>query len=526
LADAVSQQLTTPGWTRRLGSYPDSPQQSHEPCDPNERGWTIGAMLGAIFLTPFVLVVHGYHPLADDGAIYVAGIKELVDPNLYQPDAVFVTSHVRLSIFAHVLAALVRHAHVPLSILLLILHLASIFLFLLGASRVARKLFDARAARWGALLLMACCFTLPVAGTSLFLMDPYVTARSFSTPLALFALAATLDMAWQRAVLWLALATLLHPLMAGFTAIYLLALVFALRRMWAALAAFAGVGLLACFVLFLATRHVPLDLASSQAALSRSYFFLSTWEWYEYPGLIFPLLLLTATAWHTRARGAMGSISVASVVIGSCAMIVALCFVHRSGSFPLARLQVLRAFHMIYLTGTLLAGGLLGRLARQRIWISVVIYLTVLIAMFVGQRLTYPASDPIEWPGLNPRNAWQQAFLWIRSNTPENAVFGMDADYIESEGEDAQGFRATAERSSIADWYKDGGVAAIFPAAQELWWRQVRITEKLNQATDEQRSARLLSLGASWILLPVRIATGLPCPYVNQAVRVCRLSVR
>jgi len=518
LAYAVSQQLTTPDQTQ--------PQKSHEPSDLNERSWTIRATLGTIFLTPFVLLIHGYHPLADDGAIYVAGIKKLVDPNLYQPDAVFVTSHVRLSIFAHVLAALVRYAHVQLSVLLLISHLASIFLFLLGASRVAAKLFAERAARWGALLLVACCFTLPVAGTSLFLMDPYVTARSFSTPLTLFALAATLDGAWGRAALWLALATLLHPLMAGFAAIYLLALAFALRRMWPALAAFAGVGLLTCFVLFIATRHVPLDLASSQSALSRSYFFLSTWEWYEYPGLILPLLLLAATAWHTRGRGANGSISVASTVIGSCAMIVALCFVHRSGSFLLARLQVLRAFHMIYLAGTLLAGGLLGRIARQRIWFGAGIYLTVLVAMFVGQRLTYPASDPIEWPGLSPRNAWQQAFLWIRSNTPENAVFAMDADYIVSEKEDAQGFRATAERSSIADSYKDGGVASVFPAAQELWWRQVRLTEKLNQATDVQRKARLLPLGATWILLPVRSATGLPCPYANQAVRVCHLGVR
>ncbi|MEA2542290.1 MAG: hypothetical protein QOH35_3656, partial [Acidobacteriaceae bacterium] len=26
-------------------------------------------------LTPAVLLVHGYHPLADDGAVYVTGIK-------------------------------------------------------------------------------------------------------------------------------------------------------------------------------------------------------------------------------------------------------------------------------------------------------------------------------------------------------------------------------------------------------------------------------------------------------------------
>ena len=54
---------------------------------------------------PSVLLVHGYHPLADDGAVYVTGIKKLADPGLYQTDAVFALSPTRLSIFAHVLAA-------------------------------------------------------------------------------------------------------------------------------------------------------------------------------------------------------------------------------------------------------------------------------------------------------------------------------------------------------------------------------------------------------------------------------------
>ncbi len=57
-------------------------------------------------LTPAVLLVHGYHPLADDGAVYVTGIKRLANPGLYRSDAVFVLSPTRFSIFAHVLAPL------------------------------------------------------------------------------------------------------------------------------------------------------------------------------------------------------------------------------------------------------------------------------------------------------------------------------------------------------------------------------------------------------------------------------------
>src|ERR1700685_740858 len=121
-------------------------------------------------ITPAVLLVHGYHPLADDGAVYVTGIKKLADPGLYQTDAVFALSPTRLSIFAHVLAALLRWGHISLPALLLACHAASIFLFLLGSWKVAARIFPGQQARWGAVLLAACCFTLPVAGTSLSIM--------------------------------------------------------------------------------------------------------------------------------------------------------------------------------------------------------------------------------------------------------------------------------------------------------------------------------------------------------------------
>ncbi len=481
-------------------------------------------VLAITLLTPLVLLVHGYHPLADDGAVYVAGIKKLVHPDLYRPDAVFVLWNARVSIFSHVLAALVKYVHIPLPVLLLACHLTSIFLFLLGCRKVAIRVFDSLYSQWGAVLLGAGCFTLPVAGTSLFIMDPYLTARSFSTPLNLLALAAVLDEAWAEAGVWLLIAALLHPLMAGFAAIFLVALVLVKRRMWRGLAVFGVLGLLTCAAIFMATHDVPLDLASSRAALSRSYFFLSSWEWYEYPGLGAPLLLLLLAAWRTRGEGAAADLSITGAFVGSCALIASLCFVHSTGSLMLARFQVLRVFHLIYLVGTLLLGGLLGRLAQRRLGIAACVYLAVLLVMFAGQRLTYPASDPVEWPGLRPRNHWQQAFLWISANTPKNAVFALDSDYIESAGEDAQGFRATAERSALADWYKDGGIAAMFPAAQEIWWRQVQATENLNRTTDAERVARLVPLGASWIVLPAKANTSLLCPYHNAAVKVCSLA--
>ena len=527
-------------------------------------------------LTPAVLLVHGYHPLADDGAVYVAGIKKLANPGLYQTDAVFALSPTRLSVFAHLLAPLLRW--MPLPDLLLVCQLASIFLFLLGSWRVANQLFSTRRARWGAVLLAACCFTLPVAGTSLSIMDPYVTARSFSTPLGLFALAAVLEENWAWSIFWLALAALLHPLMAVYSAIAMISVAGCQRRLWRSLCLFYGLGWVLCAAIFLATHHadsntayvcpqnpgllmnksafrgrsegetwlshpsqrtrrmghpsigrgdraqkrVPSHLAFNRAALSRSYFFLSSWKWYEYPGLLIPLLLLGVAATNKHAPWRTRALAIAATLMGSCALLVSLCFVHRSGSLLLARLQVLRGFQFVYIAGVLLAGGLLAKLRPRTI---AAICLLLAGALFGGQRLTYPESNHVEWPWLTPRNRWQQAFLWIRSGTPGNAIFALDNDYIESAGEDAQGFRAIAERSAVADWYKDGGIASNFPQAALPWLQGSQATEHLNSATDAQRLARLKPFGVTWIVLPAEASTGFPCPFINARVRVCRVAV-
>ena len=455
------------------------------------------ALLAAL-LTPVVLLVHGYHPFTDDGAVYVAGVEKLLNPSLFPADAVFVLAPTHLSVFAHVLAATVRWGHVPLPLLLLACQIASIFLFLWGCQRVNG---------WGAALLAACCFTLPVAGTGLSLMDPYVTARSFSTPLTLFALAAVLEERWALATLWIALAALVHPLMAAYALVALATLALVQSKLWRSLVLFAALGWILCTAVFLFTRHDP-----SPAALSRSYFFLSLWHWYEYLGLGMPLLLL-ALAWPRP-------LAISATVCGSVAVLVSICYVHRSGSLLLARLQPLRAFHFVYLGGVLLAGGLLARLPKRAV---AAIAVALLIILGTAQRLTYPASSHVEWPEMSPRNLWQQAFLWIRDNTPQNAIFALDNDYIESKEEDARGFRATAERSAVADYFKDGGIASNFPQAALLWQQGSEATAHLNQATDAQRWQRLKPLGVTWIVLPSESKTAFPCPYSNRAVQVCRL---
>jgi hypothetical protein len=152
---------------------------------------------------------------------------------------------------------------------------------------------------------------------------------------------------------------------------------------------------------------------------------------------------------------------------------------------------------------------------------------TVLIAfagiMFAVQHNAFPASAHLELPHISNSNPWTQAFLWARDNTPRNALFAIDADYITTPGEDAQTFRATAQRSVLPDHSKDGGEAAITPALAGDWLLGATAQTNLSSLDDSTRDARLLAFGVTWIVLHGAAPTHHPCPYSNGVVKVCSL---
>ncbi|MFT4113499.1 DUF6798 domain-containing protein [Silvibacterium sp.] len=483
---------------------------------------------GIALLTLAVLLVHGWHPWADDAGIYDAGILHLMHPELYRPDAQFVAAHTHLSLFAHVLAALAAWTHLPLPLLLLVTHLVSIVLFLLACRAVAQRLFARTAEVWCATALAAACFTLPIAGTSLFLMDPYVTARSFSTPLSLFALAAILGHRWGRAALLLVLAILLHPLMGLYavTFLALLALVeLGFPRGAILLAAEYVTGAL---ILFLISLRTHATAAYHQAVGSRVYLLPSRWEPWEWLGLVMPVILFLLAARNSQVSPGIRRLCGTAVLSAVTFVALSVLFVHPAGSMLLVRLQPLRSFHLLYAIGVLLLGGLLGhvsfssvhgRRARAMAFILVAVVASI---FYQSQRSTMPFSAHIEWPGLKPRNPWSQAFLWIAHNTPRDAVFASDPDLVLLPGEDTQSFRAAARRSLLAD-YKDEGVAVVFPELADSWHRQYAAQEGIESMTDAERLARLRPFGVQWLLLPIHTPTGFDCPYRNIAAQVCRL---
>jgi type IV secretory pathway VirB2 component (pilin) len=503
-------------------------------------------LTGALSL--FSVVINGYHPYAEDGGLYLAGIKRLLNPALFPSQTAFVLEPMRFSLFAPLIAALVRLTHLSLPGIVLILHLATIWATLFACWQLASRCWATRTARAGAVVLLACWLALPVAGTALVLMDPYLTARSISTPCMVFALVAILDMTRPirletrsrlrnlgLCLASLALAMAMHPLMAVYAAgaALLLALLRSPRprlRLWGTVT-LCALALAAATCVHLAAA--PEGAGVTRVALTRTYWFPAEWSWYELLGLAAPLAILSLFAAPRQpARTSLSppaqlALAQMAIVAGALAFLIAVVFSHASAPNHLvARMQPLRVFQVVYLVMVLLLGAKLGDLVlRRAAWRWAAAMLLLGGVMFAAGRAAFPYSNHLDLPWTTSRNAWVQAFEWIRANTPQQALFALDPDYINAPGEDAQCFRAIAERSALPDYSKDGGEASIAPQLTPAWraGQQAQRTLAAPSFTDAERLAALHPLGVTWIVLNAQYLTSFNCPYANPVVKVCRL---
>jgi hypothetical protein len=139
------------------------------------------------------------------------------------------------------------------------------------------------------------------------------------------------------------------------------------------------------------------------------------------------------------------------------------------------------------------------------------------------QRQTFPNSAHLELPWHEPANPWAEAFEWVRTNTPRDAVFALDAHYISDPDENSQNFRAIAERSVMPDYAKDGGVASIAPRLTADWTAGETAQKDLDRGVGRAEVARLLSYGVDWIVIERSTPVTLACPFTNVSVKVCPL---
>ncbi|MGB6386863.1 MAG: hypothetical protein WBD25_18140 [Terriglobales bacterium] len=486
-------------------------------------------VVGLLLLTTVALPIHGYHPYAEDAEIYLPGVLKILNPSLFPANAEFFGEHAGHTLYPNLIAFSVRAAHLPLPWVAFLWHLISIFLLLAASWRMASALFESKSfedelARWAAVALMAALLTLPLAGTFLYIFDQFLNPRNLAAFAALFAVAEVLHKKYGRTTLWLAFAAAMHPFMASFAILFCVWLVL-LDQFHPRFLGFA-------FALPFGITFEPPPAAYHEVALLQRSHYVLRWEWYEWLGVIGPVLLFWwFGSWASR-RGMknLELVSRAMVPFVLVASVAAIGLGISPRFEALARLQPLRCMALCYMVLVVAGGGLLGQYVLQRhVWRWLALFIPLSLGMYFAQRQVFPASQHIEWPWTQPRNQWAQAFEWIRDNTPVDALFALNPAHMELPGEDENGFRARAERSMLADLVKDKGAASMFPPLSVKWEEQIEDQKNWKQLGKEDFEHLRQKYGVSWVVVeqpgPTQQGpTGLDCPYENSAVRVCRVN--
>jgi hypothetical protein len=272
---------------------------------------------------------------------------------------------------------------------------------------------------------------------------------------------------------------------------------------------------------------ITFDVASPayhEVALSHTYHYLTKWQWYEWLGIGGPLVILWWLGRLARSRQ-QAKLDVLCRALIPYELICAggALILSSSARFEsLARIQPLRSLHLLYLLLILFGGGTLAEyVLKNQVWRWAVFFVPLCAGMWITQRALFPASAHIEWPGAPLRSRWAQAFVWIRQNTPVDALFALDPFHMQIAGEDANGFRVIAQRSMLADAVKDSGAVTMFPPMADDWEKQVRAQKnwKKFQLSDFHRLRA--EFGVDWLVLEQPGVAGTRCPFENEAVLVC-----
>ncbi len=482
-------------------------------------------LLRLLALTAAALVIHGYHLGVEDAEIYVPAAKKLLHPELYPFAPEFFLSHGHMSLFSPIVAFSARFTHLSIDWTIFSWYIATLFATVFACWMLARACFSSQRALWSSLTIMTAVLTMPATNTGLLLIDPYLTARSISTPLTLFTLAAILEKRYVPATVAIALTAAVHIQMV-FYLLFLIAVIWLGERSKTvegepvpALAAGA--------VLPMGFAMAPATGNYREALFSRDYFFLYNWHWYHWLGMLAPLAFL-AWFWRGNFRGTRPGfqrISFALIPFGLLSIAAAAVMASSDRFEMFARLQPLRSFHIITFIFVLLFAGMLGEvLGGRRRWAIAAIAVSLAIGMFIVNRQTYPHSPQIEFPSAASSNPWVDTLLWVRHHTPTDAVFAVDSRYFMDEETDVHGFRAIAERSALADYYKDGGVVSLFPALADEWKEMSNATYGLNRW--DLKRFRILKKQypeVSWTVIHGAAPAGMVCPYRQHGYSVCRM---
>jgi hypothetical protein len=489
--------------------------------------------IAGLFLVSIgAVLVHGYHPGIEDAEFYLPAVVKHLHPALYPFNDQYFMSHARMTLFAPIVAASVRITHLPLDWAIFLWHFACIFLLLLGCWRISRLCFRGDRAPWGSVALVAALLTIPVAGTALYIIDQYLNPRDMSTAAIILLLAEAMKRRFVLAGIGMVLIAAIHPLMSLFGIALLALLYLEYQRTAASPSKLAPAPVMAALLLIpWSFFPPPSPVYRDLLAKNISYFLVTRWQWSEWLGIVVPLLLLWWLA-HYGRKHELPQVQVLSRVLVFFTLIfLAVGLVVCIPSMArFALLQPMRSLHVVFILLFVLLGGVLAEsVLKSCIWRWALLFAPLCFAMFFVQRQLFPASEHLELPGRAPKNAWVQSFDWIRLNTPPDAIFALHPNYMNLPGEDEHGFRAIAQRSSLAGVH-DNGPVSMFPVLSDQWNHQVQAQRgwKDFQAQDFERLRR--DYGVGWVVLQrgsnvlqSGIPAGWSCPYRNDVVTVCKI---
>lgn len=470
------------------------------------------------------VAVMGYHPGLEDDGVYLSAIKRDLNPALYPHDADFFRVQMQATDFDKLIAGFVRLTHIPIAQTELLFQFLSILLILTGCFLIARTLFDNNRIAWAGVALTTAMLTLPVSGTALYLADQHLHPRNLASGLLLIAVSRILAGKRWQALPLLIPAFALHPIMAALGISFCFFLTMAmLDSVHAWLHSLRTSLALAVPLGWIFQSPTP---SWRRALVTRSYYFLYRWPWYEWLGVLAPLALF-CLLWRIALRQRdklLAQFSLAVFTYGVFQLLLAMFILKTPALVRLTPMQPMRFLHLVYFFLTLISGCMIGRyVLRASAWRWALFLVAINAGMFAVQRAQFRNTEHLELPQMQPANPWLQAFAWIRENTPTSAYFAMDPYYLAAPGEDFHSFRALAERSQLADMIKDPSVVTQVPELGPAWQRQVDAMAgwQTFRLADFERLRS--SLGVDWVLVSYPGPQGLDCRWHNSRLSVCRI---
>ena len=478
-------------------------------------------------------LVMGYHPGAEDDSVYLTAVKADLNPSLFpHDDAAFFQLQMRYSAFDTWMARFVEGTGIQIAWAEILWQWISIFLIVWSCWSIISELFEETAARWAGIAMLVALFTLPVAGTALYIADQYLHPRNLATAFILFAVSRILAGKIWQAVPMIAVAFALHPLMGAFGVSFCFVLTLAFSQplrvhlaSWRAGPVSDGAAPLAAIIPF-AWIFDPPSQTWLEALHTRHWFRLYEWTWYEWLGAIAPLLLFW---WVTRVARKHGEaklarFSTALLIYGAFQQAVAMVVLGPQELIGFGALEPMRYLQLVYVFLALIGGAYIGKYLLKAHLLRWAIFLLLANgAMFFTQRELFAGTAHIELPGKTSTNPWLQAFDWIKRNTPHDAYFALDPNYMAAPGEDNHGFRALAERSALSDALKDTSVISKVPELGPVWHEQQLAQAGWShfQPADFHRLKQ--KFGVSWVLVTYPPPAGLACRWHNNIVSVCEI---